>query len=39
MVSEASLISRGVWGWGGGAVSPSRKFFDFELFYVLFEAT
>ena len=41
-MSEASLISTGGsgGGWGGGSVSPTReKFFDFELFYVHFEAT
>ena len=39
-MSEASLISTGGSGGGGGAASsPRENFFDFELFYVHFEAT
>ena len=40
LTNEASLVSRGfVGGVRGGCKPPSRKFFYFELFYVLFEAT
>ena len=39
LASEASLVSMGLAGREGVCKSPSRKSFDFELFYVLFEAT